>query len=338
MPADTPTTMKAITLAEYGGPEMLTYTDIPTPTPSAGQLLVRIEATSINAADYRMMRGNPFLVRFFAGLRRPTKVPVLGGDAAGVVAAVGDGVTDVAVGDRVFAEVDKKGTFAEYAVIAADAVAPIPEGVSSIDAAAVPLAGRTALQAVRDKSEFEPGQSVLIQGAGGGVGTMTVQIAKARGAEVTAVCGPTSAAVAEEAGADRIIDYNVTDITEIDDRYDVIIAINGHHKLATYKQLLKPGGRYVMVGGDNRQIFEGLLMGKLAFARSDKTATVLTMDETIVGADMRELADMMAAGTLRPFIDRTYPLAETADAMRYVEAGHVPGKVVVTVTETPAQG
>ena len=209
-------------------------------------------------------------------------------------------------------------------------VAPIPDGLTSEEAAAVPLAAITALQAIRDLGKVEPGQSVLIHGAGGGVGTMAVQLAKVYGANVTAVCGPGSAAVVESAGADRIIDYTVTDVGAESDTYDLILGINGYRKLSTYRRLLNEGGRYVTIGGTGRTFFDALVLAKIAFMFSGKTASILSIDDDKRAADLRELHELLSSGRLRPFVDRTFPLEQVADAMRYVETGHVPGKVVLT--------
>jgi len=330
---NTTTTMKAVTYDRYGGPEVLAYTDIAKPTPGSDQILVRVEATSINAADYRLMRADPFLARFGAGLRRPHKWPVLGSDFAGVVEAVGSEITDVAIGDRVFGDsfADGRAAFAEYVCVSPSSVAPIPDGLSSSDAAAIPLAAITALQAIRDLGKVEPGNSVLIHGAGGGVGTMAVQLAKVFGGDVTAVCGPGSAAVVESAGADRIIDYTVTDVGTESDRYDLILGVNGYRKLSTYRRLLNDGGQYVTIGGTGRTFFDSLVLAKFAFMFSGKTASILSIDDDKRAADLRELHELLSTGRLRPIVDRTFPLEDVADAMRYVETGHVPGKVVLTL-------
>ncbi len=329
----TDATMKAIAYDTYGGPEVLEYKDWPRPTAEPGQVLVRVSATSINAADYRLMRADPFLARFGGGLRRPTKWPVLGSDFAGVVEAVGADVGHVEVGTEVFGDcfTDGRGAFAEYVSVAPDSLAPLPEGTSMIEAAAIPLAGITALQGVRDLAEVSAGDRVLIHGAGGGVGIMAVQIAKARGAEVTALCGPTSRPVVEQCGADRVIDYTVSDIADDEGGYDSIIAVNGYNPLATYKRLLGPGGRLVTIGGTGRTFLDAMVFARFAFMGSGKSASILDIDNEKRHTDLLELRRMIAEGELAVFVDRTYPLEQAADAMRYVEGGHVPGKVVLTI-------
>ena len=330
---DSTTTMKAVTYDRYGGPEVLAYTDIAKPIPGPDQVLVRVEATSINAADYRLMRADPFLARFGGGLLRPHKWPVLGSDLAGVVESVGSDVTELAVGDRVFGDSfpDGRAAFAQYVCVRPSSVAPIPDGLTSEEAAAVPLAAITALQAIRDLGQVEPGQSVLIHGAGGGVGTMAVQLAKVYGADVTAVCGPGSTAVVESAGADRIIDYTIDDIGTKSETYDLILGINGHQKLSTYRRLLNDGGQYVTIGGTGRTFFDALVVAKIAFMFSGKKASILAIDDDKRAGDLRELHELLSSGRLRPFVDRTFPLEQAAAAMRYVETGHVPGKVVLTI-------
>lgn len=326
--------MKAIVYRRYGGPEVLEHRDVERPTAGEGQALVRVRATSINAADYRMMRADPWLIRLFNGLRRP-KRQVLGIDVAGVVEAVGPGVTRVAPGDAIFANAfpDGMGAFAEYVALHEDGLVATPPSLSFEEAAAVPLAGITALQAVRDRAGVEPGKQVLIQGAGGGVGTMAVQIAKALGAHVTAVCGPGSQALVASLGADVVIDYTQEDFAQREERYDAILGINGHRSLGTYKRCLKPEGTYVMVGGGSKQLFAALLMGRLRFAFSGRRCTTLTIDDAKRGDDLRQFAAWIEDGRLVPTIDRTYPLAEIAEAIRYVERGHVKGKVVLSVSE-----
>lgn len=333
-PAPVPGRMNAVTYRRYGGPEVLEYGERPRPAPGRGDVLVAVRAASINAADYRMMRADPFLVRLANGLRRPVKMQVLGADVAGVVAAVGDGVTGVAVGDRVMgcAPAHTRAAFAEYACLPQTALVTMPDGMAFVDAAAVPLAGIAALQAIRDRARVRPGQSVLVHGAGGGVGTLTVQIAVAMGARVSAVCGPRSVELVASLGASRVIDYSEQDFADESASYDVILGVNGYRSLAEYRRALNPGGRYVMIGGTNRQIFEALLLGRLRFLFRGKTADVVTIDDSLRATDLRQLRDFLVGGQIRPVIDRTFALGDVAAAMRYVEGGHVAGKVVLTVS------
>lgn len=325
--------MKAVVYERYGGPEVLRYTEIEKPAPGEGEVLVRVRASSVNAADYRMMRADPFLVRLENGLLRPTKARVLGSDVAGVVEEVGSGVTQFKAGDRVFGNSFHSGlgAFAEYVCVSEGTLVSLPTGLSSEEAAVVPLAGITAVQGIRDLGDVQAGQSILVHGAGGGVGTFAVQIARARGAEVTAVCGAGSAELVASLGADRVLDYAKEDFAREGLSYDVILAVNGYRSLADYRRCLKSGGRYIMIGGANRQIFEALLLGRLRFLRSGKTVRVLTLDQARYGTDLLQLSDLLRDGALRPVIDRTFPLEETAEAIRYAEAGHVRGKVGITV-------
>ena len=322
--------MEAVVYARYGGPEVLEIAEVPRPTPKKGEVLVRVSCASINAADYRMMRADPFLARLSGGLFAPKK-KILGVDVAGIVEAIGPGVTTLAVGDAVFGDtfLDGLGGFAEYVCVREGVLAKKPERTSFEEAAAVPLASITALQAVRDRAKVSPGQSVLIQGAGGGVGMFLVQIAKAAGAAVTAVCGPSSVDVVRSLGADDVIDYTQEDFTTRTERYDAIFGVNGYHALGAYKAHLKSGGTYVMIGGTNRQLFEALLLGSLYSVGGDKRFVVFTIDDSLRAGDIEEVRALLAAGKLKPTIDRVFPLAQTADAMRYVEQGHVRGKVIL---------
>lgn len=326
--------MKAIVYERYGGPEVLHLGERERPTPGEGEVLVRVRAASINAADYRLMRANPFLVRFANGLFSPKKRR-LGADVAGVVEQIGPKVTRLGVGDEVFGHTfhDGGGGFGEYVCVRESALACKPEGLDFEQSAAVVLAGLTALQAVRERARVRPGQSLLIQGAGGGVGTLLVQVAKAYGAHVTAVCGPGSVELVASLGADRVIDYTRQDFTREDVRYDAIFGVNGHHPLAAYRDSLKPGGTYVMVGGNDRQLFEAMLLGPLRFTGSGRNIELLTLDADRHPEDLEELRELIAAEELRPIIDRVLPFTEVVEGMRYVEKGHVRGKVVLQVAE-----
>ncbi|MCB9139134.1 MAG: NAD(P)-dependent alcohol dehydrogenase [Caldilineaceae bacterium] len=324
--------MKAVVYDQYGGPEVLRITDVEKPIPGDGDILVKINAASINSADVRLMRADPFLARLNNGLTKPKK-RILGLDIAGTVEAVGPGVTLHAVADAVFGDTfqDDLGGFAEYVCVNEKSVAKMPSDLSFEQAAAIPLAGITALQAVRDAAVIQPGQAVLIQGAGGGVGTYVVQIAKAYGATVTAVCGPNSRELVASLGADRILDYTVQDFTREEARYDVIFGINGYHSLPEYRNSLKPAGIYVMVGGKNKQIFDALLFGRFRFMFGRKRVVMLTVDDNKRQQDLTELCALLAADQLKPVIDRTFPIDDAVNAFRYVEEGHVRGKVILTI-------
>jgi NADPH:quinone reductase-like Zn-dependent oxidoreductase len=324
--APVPAAMLALHHDRYGGPEHLRLAPAPLPEPRAGEVRVRVRAASINAMDYRILRADPFLVRLTLGFFRP-KVGRLGADLAGVVDAVGSGVAGLAVGDEVFGE--SFGTFAEAIVVRARDVVKKPAALSFVEAAALPLAAITALQAVRDRARVGPGQRVLVQGAGGGVGTFLVQLAKAYGAHVTAVCGPGSIEMVRELGADRVLDYTREDVGRA--RFDAIFGVNGFRPLAEYRARLLPGGVYVMIGGTGRQLFEALLLGKVRFLGSGRRIEILTIDDTKRAADLGELRGWVERGRLGAVIDRVFPFRAASEALSYVERGHVRGKVVLEV-------
>lgn len=323
--------MRAIVQRRYGGPEVLQLAEVNEPSPGRGQLLVRVEASSVNAADYRLMRANPFLVRLMNGLFRPTKRQVLGQDVAGVVMALGEGVTRFAVGDRVFGETPMRGqgSFAESCVVEERSAAKLPLELSFEHGAALPLAGTTALQALR-RAEVRPGSQVVITGAGGGVGLFAVQVAKALGATVTATCGPRSVELVRSLGADQVLDYQQTSLDDLPRAFDAIVAINGYAPLSVLRRRLAPRGRYVMVGGSNAQLFEALLLARPYFALVGRRATTLTIDEGRQAEDLEQLARWSTTGALRIVVERTFPLAGVPEAMALAERGHVRGKLIVT--------
>ncbi len=331
-------TMKAVVYDRYGGPEVLRVEELPRPSPGPGQVLLRVVCASVNAADYRLLRADPFIARFDQGLSRP-KRRVLGADVAGVVEAIGPEVATFQVGDAVFGatDLDGLGAFAERVCLRESALAHVPHGVSLEEAAATPLAGVTALQAIDARARVTRGDAVLVHGAGGGVGTFLVQLAKARGAIVTAVAGPDSAALLRALGADRVLDYTTGEHLRDELRYDAVFGVNGHRTLGEYRDRLKPGGVYVMVGGTSRQMFAALLFGKLRFALGSRRIELLVLDDDRRADDLRQLRALLATGALRPAIDRVFPLLAVADALRYVERGHVRGKVVLDARLPGAQ-
>ena len=334
--------MKAMVIERYGPPDVLQLREIPTPSPGEGQVLLRIRAASVNAADWHIMRANPFFARFAVGLLQP-KFGVLGTDVAGSVEAVGAAVTRFAPGDEAFGNLFAcgMGGFAEYAAVSEDALLPKPASSSFEQAAATPLAAVTALQALRTVGKVEPGQAVLINGASGGVGTFAVQIAKALGAGVTAVASSRNLDQARALGADRVIDYTRENFAELRERYDVIIAISGYHPLSVYGRALKPGGRYVMVGGTGRQWVEAVLLGPLR-SRGDKTFARVNAAPALSGPaaerkmrtnlkDLAYVAELLENGRVVPVIDRRYSLSQVPEAICYMEAGHATGKIVITI-------
>lgn len=322
--------MKAYVYERYGSPEVLKLQDVSKPVPGDGEVLVKIHATSVNAYDWHLMRADPFLVRIGGnGFFRP-KVKMLAADIAGRVEAVGPGASDFEVGDAVFGSVSATGNggFAEYVCAGADYVAPMPEGASFEEAAAVPMAGLTALQGLRDAGKLEPGQKVAINGASGGVGTFAVQIAKALGAEVTAVCSTKKMDLARSLGADHVVDYTQKDFTANGSRYDLILGVNGFQPLRSYRRALSETGIYMMAGGSNRQIFQGALLARLMSRGRQRMGIV---QEHPNRADLVTMKELMEAGKVRSVIDRTYSFEELPQAVRYLEEGHAAGKVVVTV-------
>lgn len=319
--------MKAIVCERYGSPDVLEYRDVDRPVPGPGRVLVRIHAASVNAADWHLLRASPFVARLYGGLFRP-RFRILGADIAGRIEAVGPGVASLRPGEAVFGDLSRSGfgAFAEYACPRADALLPMPEGLGFAEAAAAPLAGQTALQGLRGKVPPRPGRKVLIHGAGGGVGTFAVQIAKALGDAVTAVCGAGNAERVLALGADRVLDYAREDFASSGDRYDLILGINGYRPLADYRKALAPGGAYVMIGGTNRQMFQALLLGPWVSRRDRR---ILALAAAPDREDLAFLKGLLESGKVKPVIDRSFPLAETAAAIRYLEAGHARGKVVI---------
>ena len=323
--------MKAVVYTKYGSPDVLQLKEVEKPTPKDNEVLIRIHAASANAADWHLLRGDPFLLRLGYGLLKPNNT-ILGADIAGRVEAVGNNVTQFQPGDEVFGDISGCGLggFAEYVSVPEHAVISKPASMTFEEAAAVPMAAVTALQGLRDKGQIQPGQKVLIHGASGGVGTFAVQIAKAFRAEVTAVCSTRKVDLVRSIGADHVIDYTQEDFTKNGQRYDLILAANGNRSMFEYKRALAPKGRYVVIGGSMTQIFQAMLLGPLlSMAGRQNIGNVRARPNQKDLACMKELLEV---GNVVPVIDRCYPLSETAEAIRYLEAGHARGKVVITVT------
>jgi NADPH:quinone reductase-like Zn-dependent oxidoreductase len=334
--------IKAYFYRDYGSPDVLRLEEIEKPVPTDDQVLVRIRAASVNPLDWHYMEGTPYIVRLLDfGLLKP-KVPRLGVDMAGQVEAVGKNVTDFKPGDEVFGQ--KFGAFGEYVAVRADRALVIkPSGVTFEQAAALPVAAITALQGLRDQGKVQPGQKVLINGASGGVGTFAVQLAKTMGAEVTAVCSGRNAELVRSLGADHVIDYTKEDFTKTGQRYDVIIDNVVNHSMLECTGVLNPQGKYVMIGGGGPedQGFIGPLISpiKSALLKRFVTQEVGFMLADVTKNDLTYLADLVQTGKLKVVIDKTYPLSQLPDAMRYLETGRARGKVVITVgdnTEIPA--
>ncbi len=334
MYADEParaTTMKAIVRERYGSPDVLELRDIDRPVVDDDSVLVHVRAASINAYDWHMLRGSPYLVRMMAGLRKP-KSSAMGVDMAGQVEAVGKNVTKFRPGDEVFGA--RHGALAEY-VSGTDKsfFVPKPAGITFEQAAAVNMAGTTALQGLRDKGQIKPGQRVVIVGASGGVGTFAVQIAKAFGAHVTAVCSTRNVDQARSLGADEVIDYTKEDFTKSGRRYDLILDVASSGSLSSRRRVLEPNGILVGVGSaDGGAGMASIVAGLIETAvvsrfGNQKMPFFLAKNST---EDLLVLKELIEAGKVKPVIDRTYPLSETAEAIRYLEEGHARGKVVIT--------
>jgi NADPH:quinone reductase-like Zn-dependent oxidoreductase len=330
LPADT-SSMKAIVYRCYGSPDVLRLESIGKPTPKADEVLVRVDAASVNPLDWHVLRGKPYIVRMEAGFGRPQD-PRLGVDFAGTVEAVGASVTRFKPGDEVFGGHD--GAFAEYLTVREErAVVPKPANATFEQAAALPIAAITALQALRDKGRLQSGQKVLINGASGGVGTFAVQIAKSYGAEVTGVCSARNVDMVRSLGADHVIDYTREDFTRSGQHYDLIVDTVGSHSLLAYRRALTPHGVLVVVGAAN----SGNWIGPLAiwfnawmvshFVSQEFVPLLAQMNKD----DLAVLAGLVQSGKLTAVIDRRYPLSQVPDAIRYVEQGHARGKVVIDV-------
>ncbi len=318
--------MKAIVYEQYGQPDVLRLKEVEKPVPKDNEVLVKIRAVSLNAYDWHILTADIFLVRLNRGLLKP-KIQILGADIAGEVEAVGKEVRRFKPGDAVFGSLSGGG-FAEYVGAPEKALALKPINLTFEEAAAVPMAATTALQALRDAGSLQAGQKVLIHGAAGGVGTFAVQLAKLLGAEVTAVCSTRNLEQSSQLGADHVIDYTQEDFAQNPQRYDLILGVNGYRPLSDYRRALAPGGRYVMIGGTTAQIFQALLLGPWMSRNGQKMGNMMA---TIRLQDLDYLKKHLEAGQLVPVIDKRYPLTETANAMRYLGSGHARGKVVITV-------
>ena len=325
------TLMKGIVHRCYGSPDLLRYEDIPKPTPADNEVLVKVHAASVNPLDWHHMEGTPYLVRMDVGFGKPEN-PRLGVDFAGTVEAVGKSVKRFKPGDEVFG--GRSGAFAEYVTVREErAVALKPSNVSFEQAAAVPIAGITALQALRDKGHIHAGQKVLINGASGGVGTFAVQIAKSFGAEVTGVCSTRNVDMVRSLGADHVIDYTREDFTQGAQHYDLIVDNVGTHSLLAYKRVLNPNGIYVMIGSTTPGNWFGWLATPLqALVLSPFMSQKAGMMLADLGKeDLATLGELMRSAKVTPVIDRRYKLSEAPEALRYLEAGHARGKVVLSV-------
>ena len=314
--------MNAIVYHRYGGPKVLEFVDVAKPMPGENEVLIRVRASSVNPFDWHLMLGEPAFARVIGGFRRP-KHERFGVDLAGDVEAVGNKVSAFKAGDAVFGTA--RGAFGEYVIAKESAIVAKPSRISYEQAAAVPIAGLTAMQAVRNGGHVGPGQKVLINGAAGGVGTFAVQIARAFGAEVTGVCSTTNVQMVKSIGAAHVIDYTQEDFTRGGSRYDVIVDMIGNHSLPDCRRALTPDGTYVAVGGTQLlKVFLATITTRFARQRI-KVCMAKARRE-----DLDMLREMLANGAITPVIDRKYPLQQVPQALEYLGTGHARGKVVVT--------
>jgi NADPH:quinone reductase-like Zn-dependent oxidoreductase len=344
MPTHQENPMKAIVQDKYGTPDALELREIDKPVVKDDEVLVQVHAASVHPDVWHVVRGLPYVLRLMgAGLLKP-KNRVPGTDAAGHVESVGKNVTRFQPGDEVFGETLKGyqwtngGTYAEYMSVAQDALALKPANITFEQAAAVPTSGLIALQNLPNEGRLQPGQSVLVNGAGGGVGALAVQIAKAYGAEVTGVDNTQKLEMVRSLGADRVIDYTQEDFTQGDERYDLIFDIPGNHPFSACRRVLTPDGKYVLIGHDRFGQGVGRWFGSVPrllklvalspFVSQIPTPNFSTLDRK---NQMVILKELLEAGKITPVIDRTYPLSKVPEAIRYLEEGHVQGKVVITV-------
>jgi NADPH:quinone reductase-like Zn-dependent oxidoreductase len=319
--------MKAIVQTMFGPPETLQLREVDKPAPKDGEVLIKIHAASLNSYDWRLLVGDPAFIR----LMGKPKEKIIGADVAGRVEAVGGQVTRLKPGDEVYGDLagGEGGSLAEYACGRETALALKPANLSFEEAAAVPMAGVTALQGLRDVGKVRSGQKVLVNGASGGVGTFAVQIARVLGAEVTAVTSTRNLEMARSIGADQVIDYTKEDFTRRGERYDLILGVNGYHPILAYRRALKPEGMYVMAGGEMAQIFQALLLGPVLSMWGKKKMTSVAAKNN--WKDLEALKELIEAGKVRPVIDRQFRLQEAAEALRYLGGKHAHGKVVITI-------
>ena len=322
-------TMKAIVYRCYGSPDVLALEDIAKPTPASEEVLVKVHAAAVNPYDWHHMRGSPYLLRLGTGLGSPADIR-LGADFAGTVVEVGELVTEFEVGDEVFG--GAAGAYAEYVTASPKRIAHKPANVSFEQAASLPIAAVTALQALRDHGQLQAGDKVLINGASGGVGTYAVQIARSMGAEVFGVCSTRNVEMVLALGADQVFDYKKEDYTQSGQQFDVIVDMVGNQSLSANRKVMAPDGRFVIVGGAKGNWIAPLIAPLKAmlmnpFVDQNMGMMIATMD----GEDLAFLAELMGRGELTSQIDRRFSLSETADAIRYSEQGHARGKIIISL-------
>jgi NADPH:quinone reductase-like Zn-dependent oxidoreductase len=326
------TTMKAIVRDKFGPPDVLELQEVEQPELPADGVLVRVRASSVNQVDWYDVTGAPWIARPMTGLRKPKGSRFNGRDFAGTVEAVGKDFTDLQPGDDVFGAKSGAGSFAEY-VCVTTGIARKPANLTFEEAAAVPLAALTALQGLRDHGQLQPGQKVLVNGASGGVGTFAVQIAKALGAEVTAVCSTRNIEQARSLGADRVIDYTRDDFTRDGERYDVILDVSGTKSWSRYRRVLNPHAKLVMVGAPKANRLLGPLghIARVRLAAWRGSQMAVFFIAKLNSSDVDVLRELLESGKVKPVVERRYGLGEVADALRYLGEGHAQGKIVINV-------
>ncbi len=320
--------MKAVVYTRYGSPDVLRVADVPVPVPKNGEVLVKVRAVSLNLSDWEGLRGKPLYSRI-GGLFRPRK-HILGSDIAGRVEATGPGATQFQPGDDVFADaLSYLGGFAEYVCVPENILVRLPQGLSYSDAACLPQAGAIAWQGIREKGQVKAGQRVLINGAGGGSGMLAVQLAKLMGAEVTGVDNGEKLEFMRSLGADHVIDYRRDDFTRSGQVYDLILDLAAYRSASAYRRALAPGGRYMCVGGSMGSLLQVLLIGPMLGRGAGKKIRVLAV--RLGAKNIAPLVELCQAGTIKIKIDRTFPLDEVPQALRYHGEGHAKGKTVIVV-------
>lgn len=322
--------MKAIVYTTYGSPDALMLQDVKKPVPEDDEVLIKIYATAINSWDWDLLTGRPLEYRFFSGLLKPGKTRILGCDIAGRVEATGRRVKRFRIGDEVYGDLCQGGWggFAEYVCARETEVVLKPAAMTFEEAAATPQAGILALQGLCEKRKIEPGQKVLINGAGGGVGTFAIQMAKSFGAEVTGVDNHAKLAVMRSLGADHVIDYAKEDFTEKGKTYDLILDVKTNRSIFDYRRVLSSAGHYITVGGISARILQLVLLGPL-ISRFERKKFCLIMHKPNKG--LKTINDLFETGKIKPVIDRSFRLSETAEAFRYFGEGRFKGKVVITM-------
>lgn len=323
--------MKAIVFTRYGPPDVLELKEVPKPTPKDDELLIRVHASSINSWDWELLNGIPFINRLMYGLLKPKPgKQILGADIAGTVEAVGRHVKRFQPGDEVFGDLwDNWGGFAEYACANETSMEPKPANSTFAQAAAVPQAAVLALQGLRRAGQLKPGQKVLINGAGGGVGTFAIQLAKLSGAEVTGVDASHKLNVVRSVGADHVIDYTQKDFTKTGERYDLIIDCQNFRSMFDNRRALRPEGTYAMIGGSTARVYQLWLLSLIALLTREDRKLCLVYEGPNKG--LAELKDLIEAGKLVSIVDRTYQLEEVSEALRYFGQGHHKGKIVIAM-------